>query len=76
MATNKGEVIIEAKRFRSQTKNKADAMTRLISLLRRAQHERKSRNKANPTQTSIGKRLDVKKKRGIIKRLRQAPDLE
>jgi ribosome-associated protein len=69
--TTEGELVIEAKRFRTQEQNREDALNRLVELLRRAFEKPKPRRKTKPTAASRQKRLKEKKLRGEIKRNRQ-----
>jgi ribosome-associated protein len=69
--TGEGELLIEAKRFRSQEQNREDALNRLIHLLRRAFEKPKTRRKTKPTAESRQRRLKAKKQRGEIKKSRQ-----
>ena len=71
-----GELVIEAKRYRSQDRNRADARQRLISLLERACEVPKRRKPTRPTKGSKERRLKGKKQRGRNKALRQAPGRE
>ena len=74
--TTEGELIIEAKRFRTQEQNREDALNRLVELLRRAFEKPKTRRKTKPTAASQQKRLEEKKQRGEIKKNRQARNYE
>ena len=69
--TGEGELLIEAKRFRSQEQNREDALKRLAELLRRAFEKPKDRRKTKPTTASKEKRLKEKKQRGVIKKNRR-----
>ena len=69
--TSQGILIIEAKRFRTQEKNREDATRRLMDLVRRSTVKPKTRNKTIPTKASREKRLKEKKQRGNIKKNRQ-----
>ncbi len=69
--TTEGELIIEAKRFRTQEQNREDALNRLVELLRRAFERPKPRRKTKPTAASQQRRLKQKKQRGEIKKSRQ-----
>ncbi len=71
-ATEEGVLIIEARRYRSQEKNRKDALDRLVTLIAKAAQKRKIRLKTKPTSESIRKRLESKRRRSRIKRLRQA----
>ena len=68
-----GVIVIKAQRFRSQEKNRDDALDRLDELLRRAQATRKARKPTRPGRAAVKRRLDEKGKRGEIKRLRGRP---
>ena len=69
--TDEGVVIIEAKRFRSQEKNRKDAIDRLIEMVRKAAVKPTPRRKTRPTAASREKRLSQKKRRSEVKRLRK-----
>jgi len=71
--TEDGVLIIEAKRFRSQERNREDAILRLVDLIRRAAAPPKTRRKTKPTQASRERRLEQKRQRARVKRLRQLP---
>jgi ribosome-associated protein len=66
-----GELIIEARRYRSQEKNRSDAVQRLVALLQSAAEKPKKRKKTKPTAAAREKRLSDKKKRGELKRERR-----
>lgn len=68
--TDDGILIIEASRYRTRERNQADAYARLEQMLTRAAVKLKKRHKTKPTRSSIQKRLDKKKKRGELKKLR------
>jgi ribosome-associated protein len=66
-----GIIIIKAQRYRSQDKNRADALERLQELLTRATASRKKRTATKPSKVAKQKMLDSKVKRGAIKRTRR-----
>ncbi len=68
--TNEGILIIEARRFRTQEQNRADAIERFVALVRKSLEEPKYRQKTRPTAGSREKRLQSKKKRSEVKRTR------
>ena len=68
--SNEGVIVIEAKRYRSQEKNRADAIERLKALFHAALEKPKKRKKSKPNQQSKQKRLDAKKKNSEKKQLR------
>ena len=69
--TSKGILIIEAKRFRTQERNKDDALNRLINLIILASKVKKKRKKTKPTKASSEKRIDIKKQKSAKKQLRK-----
>jgi ribosome-associated protein len=72
-ATRDGVIVIEAKRYRHQVRNREDALDRLIALISDASTIDRPRRKGRPTKNSVKKRLNEKKKRGTVKQLRQGP---
>lgn len=68
--TADGVVIIKAQQFRSQEKNREEALRRLLSLILSAIIVPKNRRPTRPTLSSQLKRVDGKVKRGGVKRLR------
>jgi len=68
--TKDGVVIIKAQRFRSQQKNKEDALNRLKSLIKKVSVERKQRRSTKPSKGAQKKRLESKTRRGRLKALR------
>ncbi len=72
-----GALVIEAKRYRSQERNREDARQRLAVLLRQALQEPEKRTPTRPTRASVERRLGSKKVRSGVKQLRKKPtDLE
>ena len=69
--TSKGILIIEAKKFRTQERNKDDALNRLINLIILASKVKKKRKKTKPTKASSEKRIDIKKQKSAKKQLRK-----
>ena len=69
--TDGGVLVIDARRFRRQDRNRDDAMVRLIELVRKAATKPKTRRKTVPTAASRRRRLDAKRQRGQTKQLRQ-----
>ena len=72
--TTDGIIIIKAQRFRSQEKNRGDALDRLSSLIRAASVTRQRRKPTKPTRSSQRKRVDSKTKRGQLKSRRGRVD--
>ena len=69
--TSDGVLIIEAQRFRTQDQNRQDARQRLIELIRQATVAPKRRRPTRPTLASKHRRMDSKRKRGAVKKLRR-----
>jgi len=69
--TEDGVLIVNAQRFRTQRRNRQDAMDRLVELVRKATQKPKIRRKTKPTLASEMQRLETKQRRARIKRLRQ-----
>jgi ribosome-associated protein len=72
--TADGVVIIMARRFRTQERNREDAYERLIDLVRRAAEPAKRRVPTRPTAASRERRYESKLARSRTKRLRQTVD--
>ena len=70
--TKDGIIVIHAQRFRTQERNRADAIDRLLELLREASIRPKPRRATRPTLGSKMRRLDGKKRRGDIKAKRNS----
>ncbi|THD66058.1 MAG: aminoacyl-tRNA hydrolase [Bradyrhizobium sp.] len=65
--TKDGVIVIHAQRFRTQERNRADALDRLLELLREAATRPTPRRATRPTLASKKRRLEGKKRRGDIK---------
>jgi ribosome-associated protein len=70
--TEDGILIIAARSFRSQERNRQDAIDRLVELIRKAAEEPKLRRKTKPTRAANHRRLDAKRRRSQAKRLRRS----
>lgn len=70
--TDEGVLVIEARRFRTQERNRQDALDRLIRLIRRAAERPKPRFKTKPTKASREQKLAAKRHRSRIKQTRRA----
>lgn len=68
--TAEGIIIIKAQRYKSQEQNKADALHRLVKLLKQVSFVPKKRIESKPSKRSVKKRLDSKTLRGNLKKLR------
>ena len=69
--TEDGVLVIHARRFRSQDRNRRDAIDRLIALILEASIQPKSRLKTKPTKASKERRLEAKRRRSRTKHKRQ-----
>jgi ribosome-associated protein len=75
--TNEGVLVLTAQRFRSQERNRADALESLLALIRKAAVPPVRRRKTRPTLASRERRLDAKSQRGSLKKQRaNRPDAE
>lgn len=70
--TEGGFLIIDARRFRSQEKNREDALGRLVTLIRKATEKPKPRRETKPSLSVKKRRLDTKHQRSEVKRLRKS----
>jgi ribosome-associated protein len=70
--TQDGVLVIQAQQFRSQERNRQDALDRLLALIRAATERETPRRPTRPTLGSQRRRLDSKSQRGALKRLRGA----
>lgn len=74
--TKDGVIVIHAQRFRTQERNRADAIDRLLVLLREAAMRPTPRRATKPTLGSKIRRLDGKKRRGDVKAKRGSGGLD
>jgi ribosome-associated protein len=70
--TSDGVLVIVAREFRTQKRNRQEAIERLVELIRKAAEKPRSRRKTKPTRGSKRRRLEAKRRRGETKRLRQS----
>ena len=69
--TKDGVLITTAHRFRTQERNRQDAIDRLLELIRRAARKPNIRRKTKPTLASKKRRLEAKRSRSKKKQLRR-----
>ncbi len=69
--TDGGEIVLDARQFRTQLKNRQDARERLVELIRRAAVRPKPRKRTKPTRASKERRLDTKRRKGRSKEQRR-----
>ena len=74
--TSDGDLLIEAKKFRTQEQNREDALQRFVELVQRSFTKPRARQKTKPTRASKEKRLMEKKQKGEIKKMRQVRTYE
>jgi ribosome-associated protein len=68
--TRDGVLVITAQNHRTQERNRADALERLVELIREAAVRPVPRRETKPTKASRKRRLDAKTRRGNIKAMR------
>jgi ribosome-associated protein len=74
---SEGILVIEARQHRTQEANRQEALERLLELIRQAAEKPKKRRRTQPSATSQEKRLENKRRRGLVKRQRQEkPDID
>jgi ribosome-associated protein len=66
--TDEGVLVIQARRFRDQARNRDDARARLVEIIRSSLTPPKKRVATRPTRASKERRLAGKKQRGAVKR--------
>ena len=69
--TDDGVLVIEARRFRTQERNRDDAVARLMAWIAKACTAPRQRRATKPTAGSRQRRLDAKKRRSVAKRQRR-----
>lgn len=69
--SDEGTIIIKAQKFRSQQKNREEALSRLRVLIKSATFTPKSRRQTKPSRAAKSRRTDAKTKRGKIKNMRK-----
>ncbi len=74
--TDEGVIVIKAQQFRTQERNKEQALAQLEELVRRATIVHKKRRPTRPTPGAKRKRLEQKQQRGQVKTLRSKPRAE
>ena len=65
-----GVLVIEAKRYRTQARNRADALDRLTKLILSASEKPRPRRQTRPSAASKERRIEAKRQRARIKRTR------
>lgn len=65
--TTAGELVITARRYRTQEANRQDARERLAELLAKAHHRQAKRRPTKPSKAAKARRVDAKKGRSVVK---------
>ncbi len=76
LSNNEKIIIIKSQRFRSQLRNKEEAVRRLIKIFKKSSIKNKTRRMTFPTRISKEKRLSNKKKQSKKKNLRKTPNID
>lgn len=74
--TSGGELVITARRFRTQESNRADARARLAEMLAAAHIVQAKRKPTRPGKAAKARRMDAKKQRGAVKQARGKVDFD
>ncbi|OCH15161.1 MULTISPECIES: alternative ribosome rescue aminoacyl-tRNA hydrolase ArfB [unclassified Aliivibrio] len=72
--TKEGVIVIKAQQFRTQEKNREDALERLKVLIQSAAETQKARRETKPTRNSQRRRVDNKTQHGQTKNMRKKVD--
>ena len=72
--TKEGVIVIKAQKFRTQEKNRADALVRLQTLIKTVSIVQKTRRPTKPSRNAKNKRMDKKTQRSRTKSLRGRVD--
>lgn len=73
--TRDGVIVIKSQQYRTQEKNKDEAVKRLVEIIQKAGVVQKKRKATKPTRNSQKRRVDSKVKRSKIKTMRRKVDL-
>lgn len=68
-----GVIVIKAQRFRTQEKNREDALERLTEMIAAAIKVNKTRHATKPTLASKKRRIEGKARRSTVKQMRSKP---
>ncbi|ABI56955.1 alternative ribosome rescue aminoacyl-tRNA hydrolase ArfB [Alkalilimnicola ehrlichii MLHE-1] len=71
--SKEGMVVIKAQQYRTLEQNRQDALERLRALIREAARPVRRRRPTQPTRAARQRRMEGKKRRGRVKRLRNRP---
>ncbi len=76
LLTQEGVLVIDARQYRSQTRNREDARQRLIALIRAAARPPNPRQRTTIPRAARAQRRQDKQRRSAVKRLRRPPGEE
>lgn len=71
--TASGDLVVTSSRTRDQIKNREDARDKLAAIVREALVRPRVRKRTRPTRASAERRIQEKKRRGAVKRIRKTP---
>jgi len=71
-----GVLVLSAEQYRTQKRNREDALARLIDMIRDSEKPPKYRVATRPSLSAKRKRVDSKVKRGAVKQTRKKPSLD
>jgi ribosome-associated protein len=74
--TQSGELLVSARRFRTQDANRVDARARLAQMIAQAHIVQAKRRKTRPSKAAKAKRVEKKVQRGAVKRGRGRVELD
>ncbi|MEJ2625177.1 MAG: alternative ribosome rescue aminoacyl-tRNA hydrolase ArfB [Pseudolabrys sp.] len=74
--TKEGVIVIVAQNYRDQARNRAEARERLVELIREAAVKPTPRRATKPTKAAKKRRLEGKKRRGDIKKMRSGKGVD
>ena len=74
--TGSGELLVTARRFRTQEANRADARRRLAEMIAKAHMAPRRRKPTRPSRAAKAERVETKKKRSAIKRARGRVEID
>lgn len=74
--TSAGDLLITARRFRTQEQNRADARVRLAELIAAAHMVRKKRKPTRPSRAAKAERIESKRQRSAVKQSRGRVSLD
>ena len=74
--TGAGEIVVTARKYRTQEANREDARARLADLIDRAHVRPVRRIKTKPSRAARARRVDAKAKRGAVKQGRGKVELD